>query len=89
MTHYSEFKHPNMMTEVSERLYGSQGAQIQQEQGFYVDPEEENKGCGYYFKMFDDKILRPILIYKYNKTKFVKEIDFEQVLEEREARARE
>ena len=39
--------------------------------------------------MFDDKILRPILIYKYNKTKFVKEIDFEQVLEEREERAKE
>ena len=71
------------MTEVSERV----GGIIQQEQGFYVDPEEENKGCAYYFKMFDDKILRPILIYKYNQTKFVKEVDFEQVLEEKDARA--
>ena len=35
--------------------------------------------------MFDDKILRPILIYKYNKNKFVKEIDFEKVLEEKDA----
>ena len=39
--------------------------------------------------MFDDKILRPILIYKYNLIKFVEEVDFEKVLEEEDARAEE
>ena len=77
VTHYSEFKHPNMMTEVSEGIRLSQGGCIPQTQGFYVDPDEEDKGCGYYFKMFDDKILRPIMIYKYNLIKFVEEVDFE------------
>lgn len=66
-----------MMTEVSEGIRLSQGGIIPQAQGFYVDPEEENKGCSYYFKMFDDKILRPIMIYKYNSLKFVEEVDFE------------
>ena len=37
--------------------------------------------------MFDDKILRPILIYKYHLNKFVQEVDFEQVLEEHEEQA--
>jgi len=65
----------------------SQGGFIPQTQGFYVDPEDEDRGCFYYFKMFDDKILRPILIYKYNIVKFVEEVDFEKVLEEHDARA--
>jgi hypothetical protein len=36
--------------------------------------------------MFDDKILRPILIYKYNIRKFVREVDFEEILEEQDAK---
>ena len=32
--------------------------------------------------MFDDTILRPILIYKYNLTKHSPEVKFDQVLEE-------
>ena len=74
------------MTEVSEGIRLSQGGIIAQAQCFYVDPDEEDKGCAYYFKMFDDKILRPIMIYKYNLVKFVEEVDFEKVLVEHEER---
>ena len=45
---------------------------------------DNKKGCCYYIKFFDRKILRPILIYKYNDIfeHAGKHIDFEEMLEE-------
>lgn len=47
------------------------------------DPEENaEKGCAFYFSLFDETILRPVLIYKYHRYKFKKDIDFDEVLRE-------
>lgn len=47
------------------------------------DPEETtDKGCAFYLSLFDETILRPVLIYKYHRYKFKKDIDFEAVLRE-------
>lgn len=40
----------------------------------------ENAGCLYYFRQFDERILRPILIYKYKKNKYKPEINFNKLL---------
>lgn len=31
--------------------------------------EEQKKGCAFYFNELDKKILKPILVYKYNQDK--------------------
>jgi hypothetical protein len=76
MTIYSEFKHPNMMTGVSEQLVEGQNGAMP------MEDDDADRGCGYYFSMFDDTILRPILIYKYKLTKYSPEVKFDQVLQE-------
>lgn len=59
-THYTEFKHPNMMSTISaEMLFHPEGS-------VYIP---DNAGCAYYFRQFDETILRPLLIYKYKKMK--------------------
>lgn len=40
----------------------------------------KNRGCAYYFKKFDDQILRPIFVYKYAEKKFKPEISFDTLL---------
>mmetsp|Transcript_36181 Transcript_36181/g.55570 ORF Transcript_36181/g.55570 Transcript_36181/m.55570 type:complete len:107 (+) Transcript_36181:1563-1883(+) len=42
------------------------------------------KGCAYFFKKFDDSILRPIFVYKYEYRKQRPEISFDQILKETE-----
>lgn len=43
---------------------------------------EEKRGCSYYFKKFDEEILRPIIIYKYFRQKYQPEINFDKLLRE-------
>lgn len=40
----------------------------------------KSRGCAYYFKKFDDQILRPIFVYKYVERKHKPEISFETLL---------
>jgi hypothetical protein len=59
------------------------GVQAPPAMGSNGDPEENiEKGCAFYFSLFDETILRPVLIYKYHRYKFKKDIDFEAVLRE-------
>jgi hypothetical protein len=50
-----------------------------------TDIPESEKGCFYYFRKFDDQIVRPIFIYKYNQVKNMPEISFHTMLQESEA----
>ena len=88
-TQYEEFKHPNLMTGVShsadDRLLpnGKRGPGVSGPQfGDLNDREYGNKerGCAYYFKKFDDQILRPIFVYKYAEKKHKPEISFDTLL---------
>ena len=77
-THYEEYRHPNMMTEKSFAV----GRQTRTN----TDIPDDQKGCFYYFRKFDDQILRPIFIYKYNQKKHMPEVDFQTLLKESENR---
>ena len=74
-TKYEEFKHPNMITEATSEVprmpSGMTGLQ---------DSMRQKTGCLYYFRMFDDTILRPILIYKYARVKHTPEINFDDCI---------
>lgn len=76
LTHYSEFKHPNMMSTISADYIQLDGSQ-------YVP---DDAGCLYYFRQFDETILRPLLIYKYKKLKHKPEINFEKLFDNEEKR---
>ena len=80
--------HPNMV-EIKEdedegnaaRKFGNPYDSI----AFESDEESEKRkrGCCYYFRMLDNRILRPVFIYKYNAVvKKQKPINFEEMLEE-------
>jgi hypothetical protein len=68
-----DFKHPNALPNPKEPE-GNTG------QNSDDDDDDEQKGCAYFFRMFDETILRPILIYKYHRYKTKAEIDFNEVV---------
>lgn len=69
-----------MMTQVSQNI-GVRGEIPNSERS-----ETGKRGCGYYFKKFDDTILRPIFIYKYSIVKHKPEADFNKLLLENDNR---
>ena len=87
MTHYEEFRHPNMMTEASQNI--QLPTNTDRAQGFMPEADGEHNlyGCKsktslYYFKKFDDQFLRPIFVYKYEQSKSKPEVSFEAILRE-------
>ena len=70
ISHYHEYNHPNMAD------FGSKKLSVRSKRG-------KDKGCIYYFKIFDNTILRPIFIYKWERIKKRHYLfDFEDVLRE-------
>jgi hypothetical protein len=72
-THYEDFRHPNMMSVISTNMGPGGGL----DNSTYV---EDNPSCFSYLIELDERILRPMLIYKYKKNKHKPEINFDQVL---------
>jgi len=82
-THYEDYRHPNMMSGVSKDFVKPrQTPNTDRSTGTTSD--ESSKGCLYFFRKFDDQILRPIFIHKYKIVKHKPEVNFEQVLRETE-----
>ena len=46
------------------------------------DADENKNGCMSKFNYFDDKYIRPFLVYKYHKVKLRPEFELKDVLEE-------
>lgn len=82
-TQYEDFRHPNALTEVN-TVPVFEG-RFSDQSGFEETLRTGNRGCAYYFAKFDDTILRPIFVYKYNEKKYKPEIPFEALLDETEA----
>jgi hypothetical protein len=82
-THYPEYLHPNLQKPPQA---SKPEGKLRQTIGFSIDPEEK-RSCSHYFKMLDEHILRPILIYKYDHIKFMEEIDYDTVLVQEEVKA--
>lgn len=63
-THYEELKHPNMEHETDSRK-----SENERDSGIAQRHYSRKKkhGCAYYFAKLDYEILRPILIYNYEK----------------------
>jgi hypothetical protein len=72
-TLYEEIKHPNM--ELSDAAPSDIGEN---------DPEgvrkARKKGCGFYFKKLDYEILRPLLIYRYEREEMHRQDDFIEMM---------
>lgn len=51
----------------------------------YEAMPDDDRGCAYYFKKFDDQIIRPVFIYKYQQVRQLPEIAFEDVIKETNA----
>lgn len=81
-SHYSEFKHPNMMSVAISNNFNYRMDDVSDYSGGNAQRAQE--GCMYFFKKFDDQILRPILIYKYRKNKHKPEINFDLLLTQQE-----
>jgi hypothetical protein len=64
-THYSEFKHPNLVKPSKESIIELQ--------------KEKNDG---YLFVLDDKVLKPIFVYKYAQKKLVCQYELEDILKE-------
>lgn len=91
-THYEDYKHPNLRTEISRDIVvpGVKTKQVEKEQPWVESSQNESeKGCMYFFRKFDDQILRPIFIHKYKYIRNAPEVNFEQVLKETEIRNNE
>jgi len=80
-SHYGSLKHPNMESDresyvnndLSNKLLANKGAPQQ-------ETRKKKKGCAFYFKKLDYEILRPILIYKYDRDVMHREDDFVEYL---------
>lgn len=44
------------------------------------DPADYNKDCSYYFEKLDIEILRPLLIYKYQREKMERQDEFVELM---------
>lgn len=68
-TAYNPFLHPNMQESADQKdnlakKFGNPYDSIMFERS---SQHKKNKGCFYFFKQLDNKILRPIFIYKYHE----------------------
>ena len=72
--------HPNAMKENKPSKSINDNAEDEEDET--NKHKKEKKGCSYYFKLFDQAIVRPILIYKYKTRIFEKEVKFNELLEE-------
>lgn len=59
VSHYEDIKHPNM--ELSDGAPSEMGVDPQGR------PMARKRGCGFYFKKLDYEILRPLLIFRYER----------------------
>ena len=74
-THYSDFMHPNVKGSVA----SSDSGTLKKKNSI---PPEQELTCGDYINIFDDKILKPIFVYKYRIKKHQQEVDPEDILRE-------
>jgi hypothetical protein len=66
-THYHKFQHPN---EIVPKVRETQSS------------DDDAKTCSDFINIFDEKILKPIFVYKYKVRKHQPDIDYEGVLKE-------
>ena len=72
VSHHDEIKHPNM--ELSDGL----GSEMGVDQG--GNPIIRKRGCGFYFKKLDYEILRPLLIFRYEREEMHRQDDFIEMM---------
>jgi len=69
-SHYEEIRHPNMMSDVSDSLNEDKEDTKNKygvEKSLRNYDKRKKKDCRFYFAKLDYEILRPLLIYKYER----------------------
>ena len=73
-SHYEELIHPNMETDVkSSNMDGFETSMREYE-------KRKKKDCKYYFSKLDYEILRPMLIYKYEREEMHRQDDLLEMM---------
>jgi hypothetical protein len=70
-SHHEEIQHPNM--ELSDASPSEAGA-------YAYDSGRRKRGCGFYFKKLDYEILRPLLIFRYEREEMHRQDDFIEMM---------
>ena len=78
-SHYDEIRHPNMMSDVSTDSHRTK-SQANVPISLRQYNKQKKKDCKYFFGKLDYEILRPLLIYKYDKEKFHQQDQFMDIV---------
>lgn len=77
-SHYGSIKHPNMM--MSDGTVSQVGRVRRSATSMQEYKEWQKKDCSYFFLKLDFEILKPILIYNYNREKMDREDRFVEAM---------
>lgn len=74
-SHHEEFLHPNLIQEEEDKMTVYRKSQYSKSQ-YIAHQKKKNHSCLTYFQRFDDVIMRPIFIYKYEPELLKKKDEF-------------
>ena len=77
---YDEIKHPNMMSEVESRHSSVPHHKAQIGKSMRQYNKRKKKDCKYFFAKLDYEILRPLLIYNYERDEMHRQDDYIELL---------
>ena len=78
-SHYEELVHPNMVQE--DKTLNSDFISIYGSKARY-DQRAKRRNCRYFFSKLDYEILKPMLIYKYDREEMHRQDDFLEMIDQ-------